>query len=346
LSDVQVYEEYPSTYPADVSRRQRWIRGDWQVLRWAFPGVPGPNGGRQRNPLSLLSRWKILDNLRRSLVPSALTLLFLVTWTILSPVGLWTLAVIGIILIPPLLASLLELFHKKTDVLLRQHLAAAGRSAGRHCAQAAFTLAFLPYEAVSNLEAVARTVGRLLFTRTRLLEWNPSGNPDRQSPRTLAAFYRTMWAAPAVAMAAALQLALTRPAALGVAGPLLGLWLAAPAIAWWISRPLARRAAKLSDDQTVFLRRLSRKTWAFFETFVGPEDHWLPPDNVQESPVAAVGHRTSPTNMGLALLANLTAHDFGYIGAGQLLERTTKALQTMQGLERYHGHFYNWYDTR
>ena len=346
LSDVQVYEDYPSTYPADVGRRRRWIRGDWQVLRWAFPSVPGPGPGRQRNPLSLLSRWKILDNLRRSLVPSALTLLFLVIWTVASPLWLWTLAVIGVILFPPWMASLLELFQKKADVLLRQHLAATGRSAGRRCAQAAFTLACLPYEAVFSVEAIGRTVGRLLITRTRLLEWDPSGNPERQSPRTLAAFYRTMWAAPVVAVAAALQLTLARPAALGVAGPLLGLWFAAPAIAWWISRPLARRAAKLSGEQTDFLRTLSRKTWAFFETFVGPEDHWLPPDNVQESPVAAVGHRTSPTNMGLALLANLTAHDFGYIGTGQLLERTAKALETMQGLERHHGHFYNWYDTQ
>jgi cyclic beta-1,2-glucan synthetase len=346
LSDVQVYEDYPSTYPADVGRRRRWIRGDWQVLRWALPSVPGPGAGRQRNPLSLLSRWKILDNLRRSLVPSALTLLFLVIWTVASPLWLWTLAVIGVILFPPWMASLLELFQKKADVLLRQHLAATGRSAGRRCAQAAFTLACLPFEAVFSVEAIGRTVGRLLITRTRLLEWDPSGNPERQSPHTLAAFYRTMWAAPVVAMAAALQLTLARPAALGVAGPLLGLWFAAPAIAWWISQPLARRAAKLSGEQTDFLRTLSRKTWAFFETFVGPEDHWLPPDNVQESPVAAVGHRTSPTNMGLALLANLTAHDFGYIGTGQLLERTAKALETMQGLERHHGHFYNWYDTQ
>jgi cyclic beta-1,2-glucan synthetase len=346
LSDVQVYEEYPASYPADVSRRRRWIRGDWQVLRWVFPRVPAPGGDSQRNPLSLLSRWKILDNLRRSLVPSALTLLFLVTWTLASPPGLWTLAVMGIILLPPGLASLLELFRKKADVLLRQHLAAAGRSAGRHCAQAAFTVACLPYEAVFSLEAIGRTVGRLLITRTRLLEWNPSGNPDRRRSRTLVVYYRTMWAAPVVAMAAALQLTLARPTALGAAGPLLGLWFAAPAIAWWIGRPLTRRTAKLTGDQTAFLRTLSRKTWAFFETFVGPEDHWLPPDNVQESPVAAVGHRTSPTNMGLALLANLAAHDFGYIGTGRLLDRTARALQTMQELERHRGHFYNWYDTR
>ena len=147
LSDVQLYEEYPSRYSADVSRRHRWIRGDWQIARWLLPGVPGLGGRRRKNPLSGLSRWKIFDNLRRSLVPSALTLLLLLGWTVLSPPWFWTLAVIGTILIPPWMASLLDLFQKPGDVLLRQHLAAAVRSAGRHSAQAAFTLACLPYEA-------------------------------------------------------------------------------------------------------------------------------------------------------------------------------------------------------
>ena len=129
-------------------------------------------------------------------------------------------------------------------------------------------------------------------------------------------------------------------------GPYWVLWFASPAIAWWISLPLTRRAAKLTADQTRFLQKISRKTWAFFETFVGPEDHWLPPDNYQEHPVARVAHRTSPTNMGLALLANLAAYDFGYISAGRLVERTGNALHTMAALERYRGHFYNWYDTQ
>jgi len=125
-----------------------------------------------------------------------------------------------------------------------------------------------------------------------------------------------------------------------------GLWFASPAIAWWISRPLQHRGAMLTTDQTIFLRKISRKTWGFFETFVGPEDHWLPPDSYQEDSVATIAHRTSPTNMGLALLANLSAYDFGYIPAGQLIERTANAIHTMEALERYRGHFYNWYDTQ
>src|SRR5204862_4242553 len=138
----------------------------------------------------------------------------------------------------------------------------------------------------------------------------------------------------------------TDPAVLLFAGPILLLWAASPAIAWWMSRPLAQRSARITIDQTHFLRRLARKTWAYFETHVGPDDHWLPPDNFQEHPAVGIAHRTSPTNMGLALLANLAAHDFGYVSSGTLVERTANALGTMQGLERHEGHFYNWYDTR
>ena len=347
LSDVQLYEEYPSRYSADVSRRHRWIRGDWQIARWVLPGVPGPDARLQKNPLSMLSRWKIFDNLRRSLTAAALTLLLLLGWTVLPSAWFWTLAVIGIILIPSLIASALNVLQKPGDVTLGQHLAAAVRSAGRHFVQAAFTLVCLPYEAFFSLDAMVRTVWRMLITHKRLLQWNPSGDSDRNSrngPRRLVPDHVDR---PGRCHCRGDHArALSKPAVLAVAGPILGLWFASPAIAWWISRPLARRRARLTADQTLFLRKLSRKTWAFFETFVGPDDHWLPPDNYQEHPVAVVAHRTSPTNMGLALLANLSAYDFGYISAGQLIERTTKALHTMEALERHRGHFYNWYDTQ
>src|SRR5258708_17531486 len=155
-----------------------------------------------------------------------------------------------------------------------------------------------------------------------------------------------MWRGAAIVIIAVTGLALSRPASLAVAGPALILWFPSPASAWWISLPLTRRRARLTAAQTTFLRNLSRKTWAFFETFVGPEDHWLPPDNFQEHPAGIIAHRTSPTNMGLALLAHLSASDFGYISTAQLIERTANALDTMKGLERFRGHFYNWYDTK
>ena len=346
LSDVLLYEEYPSRYSADVSRRHRWIRGDWLIARWLLPGVPGLGGGRQKNPLSRVSRWKIFDNLRRSLVSAALTSLLLLGWTVLSPPWLWTLAVIGTILFPSGMASLLDLFRKPVDVRLHQHLAFTLRSAGQHAAQAAFTFVCLPYEAFFSLDAIVRTAWRMWVTHKRLLEWNPPKDMKRQSRTNLAAAWRAMWFAPALAVVTGVCLSVARPVALGVAGPILGLWLASPAIAWWLSRPLVPRRNRLTADQILFLNKISRKTWAFFETFVGPEDHWLPPDNYQEHPVGVTAHRTSPTNMGLALLANLSAYDFGYVSAGQLLERSTQALHSMEALERHRGHFFNWYDTQ
>lgn len=346
LSDVHVYENYPMHYSVDVSRRHRWIRGDWQLLNWLMPRIPGPDKHMQKNPLSWLSRWKLFDNLRRSLVPTALVLLLVLGWTVLATPWLWTLAALSIILVPPLLVSILEFFHKPREVQLRQHLSTAVDTATQRLMQAIFTLACLPYEAWFSMDAIVRTAWRMLFTHRRLLEWNPSGEIACGNRTSLVATLRAMWVAPLTAIATTLYLLLFTPAALVVAGPILLLWLGSPVIVWWVGKPLVRHEARLTVEQTVFLRKLSRKTWAFFETFVGPEDHWLPPDNYQEYRGAAIAHRTSPTNMGMALLANLSAYDLGYIPAGKLIERTANTLNTMQMLEKHRSHFYNWYDTK
>jgi cyclic beta-1,2-glucan synthetase len=345
LSDVQLYEDYPATYDADVARRHRWIRGDWQIARWILPYVPGPEGNALRNPLSLLSRWKIVDNLRRSLVPAVLVLLLLLAWLRLSPIWAWTLTVIGAIFAPIVLGAFFDLLRKPEDMTPAQHLSEVAGAFGRHFAQGVFTLACLPYEAFFSLDAILRAHWRILFSHRHLLEWNASSEHKHKGRSGLSDHFVTMWPAPAFAAAVLLCLAIVRPIALNVAAPLLLLWFAAPAVAWWISLPLKRDATMLSPEQIVFLGKLSRKTWSFFEKFVGAEDHWLPPDNFQESPVPTVAHRTSPTNMGLSLLANLSAYDTGYIPAGQLLERTAMTFATMGSLDRYRGHFFNWYDT-
>jgi len=345
ISDVQLYEDYPLGYSADVSRRHRWIRGDWQIAQWLLPRVPGRDGQPRRNPLSILSRWKLADNLRRSLAPAALTLLLVLGLALLAEPGVWTLAVLGILLVPSLLTAILSAVRKPVDLRWTAHLRAAIQEAGRRLTQALFTLACLPYEAFFSLDAVLRTLWRMGVSRRDLLEWTSSGDLKRPD-QGLADVYRVMWIAPALALITGATLAAREPGALLVAAPILLPWLAAPLIAWWMSRPLVRREARLTTEQTRFLRTVARKTWAFFETFVGPDDHWLPPDNVQEHPVSVVAHRTSPTNMGLSLLANLTAHDFGYLSTGGLLARTEATLRTMEGLERHRGHFFNWYDTR
>jgi len=346
LTDVQLYDDFPSRYLEEVGRRRRWIRGDWQIAGWLSRRVPGVQGGRRSNPLPLLSQWKLLDNLRRSLVPPATLALLLLGWTILVPAWWWTSVLLSILFLPSVFASLLDLLKKPEDIPFAQHFVATSRTAARLVVQAAFSLACLPYEAWFNAGAILRTHWRMLVTGRRLLEWTPSSEQGRGVDATLTGSLRAMWVAPVGAVAAAAWLSSTNPGALPVAAPFLLLWLGAPVLAWWVSLPLVPRAAALTFDQTVFLRKLARRTWGFFETFVGPADHWLPPDNYQEIPIGTIAHRTSPTNMGMALLADLAAYDFGYLPAGRLIERIGNTLRTMHSLDRYQGHFYNWYDTQ
>ncbi len=345
LSDVELYEEHPFCYSADVLRRHRWMRGDWQLSGWLCSKVPASDGRKQKNTLSILSQWKLLDNLRRSLVPGALIIILLMGWAFLSSPWFWTWVAIGIIFFPPLIISVLDVFHNSKDVLFEQHLKTVMHSMVWRFAQRFFILACLPYEAFFSLDAIARTAVRMFITHKGLLEWNLS--TDKVGCRTdLIGSFRLMWIAPVTAALVFIYLAVLDPLALAVAGPILLLWVVSPALAWWISRPLTRRETKLSSVQFIFLRKLSRKIWDFFETFVGPENHWLPPDNYQENRGVKTAHRTSPTNIGLALLANLSAYDFGYITAGTLIERTQNTFRAMEGLKRHRGHFYNWYDTQ
>ena len=346
VSDVVLLEDHPSSYVADMRRRHRWIRGDWQIAPWVLPRVPGPDARRTTNPLTALSRWKIFDNLRRSLVPVALATLLFVGWALPGPPLFYTLVVVTILGSPTVFAGLTELLRRSPELPWALRLKGIGGSAARHAAQAGISLIFLPYEAWVSLDAVLRVAVRVLFTRRGLLEWQTARDADQNARTGLAAFWTTMWVAPWVAIVAATLVALRRPGVLTAVGPVLALWFVSPAVAWWLSLPVRVRAPRLKAEDTAFLRGVARRTWRFFETFVGPADHYLPPDNYQEHLTGAVAHRTSPTNMGLSLLANLAAWDFGYISIGRLIERTSQTLSTMGRLERYHGHFYNWYDTR
>ncbi|MDO1528740.1 glucoamylase family protein [Fulvimonas sp. R45] len=345
ISDVQLYEEYPARYLDDAKRRHRWIRGDWQLLPWLLPWAPARGGGWRRNPLTALSRWKILDNLRRSLVAPSLLVLLLFGWLSHAAQPTWTLAVLPVVLVPLLLAALLELFQKPREAVLDQHLRAAMRGVGQHVARAALGLVWLPHEALYSLDAVLRTLWRLLASRRHLLQWHPSRQVARAGRDDPAAPWRAMWIAPLLGVLGSGALAVACPGALAVAGPFLLAWLLAPAVAWRISRPPSPPRFDATPADLRFLRRLARRTWAFFESHVGPQENWLPPDNRQEQPELVVAHRTSPTNMGLALLANLAAWDLGYLSAGRLLQRTDATLRTMQELPHHRRHFYNWYDT-
>ena len=347
VSDVELYEEYPSRYAVDVARRHRWVRGDWQIGQWLLPRVSGTGGRRLRNPLSFLSRWKIFDNLRRSLVPASLVLLLLGGWLLMPELGLVpALSVLTILALPAVLTAGVGVLRKPTDLPWAIHLRGAAGSAGRQLGQIFLAVALLPYEAYINLDAIGRALPRLLVTRKRLLQWQTSSDSEGMTLARLPDFYATMSIAPALALAAGLFMTATQSPQLLPALPFLGLWAAAPAIAWWISRPIEPAPPLLTAGQKAFLRQSARRHWHYFETFVTEEENWLPPDNFQEAPTPVIASRTSPTNIGLALLANLAAHDLGYLSTGGLIQRSRNTVTTMQRMERHRGHFYNWYETR
>ena len=347
ISDVQLFEEFPSCYSADARRRHRWMRGDWQIATWLLPRLPGPDVRRVGNPLTGLSRWKIFDNLRRSLVPSALFFLLALGWILFPEVAnKWGLFILFIIALPSFLAVFTEFLLKPKDLPWGLHLKSVGRNSGRQSAQAILTVAFLPCDAVISLDAVSRTLWRLIFTRRHLLEWQTANDVERQSNGRLQGFFTAMWSAPVLAVGLSVLLfVLGNPASFITFG-FLALWVVSPVIAWWISQPLEEKRAELSAEEIRQLRKLARKTWNYFETFINADDHWLPPDNFQEYPRIAVATRTSPTNIGMGLLSALSAYDFGFLSLPTLMEHIARTLETVEKLERYSGHFYNWYDTR
>ncbi|MGE8672667.1 MAG: cyclic beta 1-2 glucan synthetase, partial [Achromobacter kerstersii] len=345
LSDVQLFEGHPARYASDVSRRHRWIRGDWQLLGWLFGRPPATPGAPASQPLPWLARCKILDNLRRSLVAPCLVLLMALGWTLLPYPWLWTTASLMVLFLPGLFASAMGAVRKEEDVVLAQHLAGWVPSILQQLARTAFALACLAHEALYSLDAILRTLYRLTVSGRRLLEWKPSSVTNREGTTRAGPLLLSIWGSPLLALAIGACVMRWNPSAWPAALPVLALWALMPLIARRLSRPPAVAKAVLAPAQEQFLRLLARKTWSFFDGHGGAEDNWLIPDNVQDRPAPTTAHRTSPTNLGLALLANLAAYDFGYLQASRLLERTQATLRTMATLDRYLGHFYNWYDT-
>ncbi len=343
VSDVLLVEDYPAIHAADVSRRFRWIRGDWQIMSWLLRGVPGVKG-RTRNPISLLSQWKVLDNLRRSIVPIALCGLLVMGW-LCGAAAFATIVVGSVLVVPAVLTAAVGLSRRPEERPIGAHLREIARGFVQQLARELFSFACLPYDAVLSLDAIGRTILRLLITRRRMLQWRTMSDAHRHARSGLVGAYVTMGISVIVVAGAATAIALLAPATLPTASGVLALWLLAPALSAWLSAPIAPRRPRLAVADRVFLGSIARRTWRFFETFVAPTDNWLPPDNYQEEPPRGAAHRTSPTNIGLALLANLTAYDFGYVGTAEVISRTTATLATLDRLQRYRGHFYNWYDT-
>ncbi|MGO9837707.1 MAG: GH36-type glycosyl hydrolase domain-containing protein [Polyangiaceae bacterium] len=331
-TDIILFEGYPSNYATFAKRMHRWVRGDWQLLPWLFPKVPSANGARLPNKLAPIDRWKIVDNLRRSLTGPFLLLLLVLGWIWLpgSPL-LWTLGALAILL-APIVPALARDNRMRLIALARWALA----------------VSFLAHEASVVVDAIARVLVRMAITRKHLLQWTSAAHAafgiDAKSPRRV--FWRTMFGSPVLAAAAGMLVAWVRPSALVAAAPLLVAWLLAPEIARWVSQPLRSGAEQLGPAERRKLRLLARRTWRFFDAFVGPNDQWLPIDNYQEEPREQTAHRTSPTNIGLMLVSTLSAYDFGYIGPNELSLRIRRAFDSITRLSHYQGHLLNWYETK
>jgi cyclic beta-1,2-glucan synthetase len=350
VTDIEFLDDFPARYNVYARREHRWVRGDWQILPWLFRRVPVPEGdpqARRRNPLPAVERWKIFDNLRRSLVPPALVLLAVLGWLVLpgSP-WFWTALVAAVPALPLLLLLLNGTVGLVRERSWRLPLRSLRENLGHTAGQVLISLVMLAEQARIMLDAIGRTLARLWVTRRRLLDWETAATTERRLGARFGDFCISMAPTSIGAATLGVLVGLVAPPALPAALPLLVAWFVSPAVAYWVSRTPAAREPALEAEDRRALRRIARKTWGFFETFVTAEDHWLPPDNFQEDPKGQVAHRTSPTNAGFYLLSALAAHDFGYLSLPALLDRVEKTLDTLEGLERFHGHFANWYDTR
>lgn len=344
-TDVVLYESFPTRYLEFTRRLHRWVRGDWQLLPWLLPTVPTQYGRRVPNRLSHLDRFKIFDNLRRSLVAPSLIVMLVAGWAVL-PGSPWFWTVLG------LLAPAGHLFTDLVTGFARGRRRSAVQATLRrfvdHAGRWLLLIAFLPHEAWVSVDAIGRTLSRVFVTRRRLLEWTTAEHTALAFANATGHLveWRAMMAGPVVGVAVGATLAILRPEALPSAIVLLAAWCASPEIAFRLGLPTTEPEHTLEPDERRFLRALARRTWLFFETFAGSEDQWLPPDNYQEDPGSVVAHRTSPTNIGMMLLSVVTANDLGFLGVRELRSRLGGIFETLGRLERYRGHPLNWYDTR
>jgi cyclic beta-1,2-glucan synthetase len=346
LTDVDLFEEFPSIYEVAARRQHRWVRGDWQLLPWVL-GHARDDAGRKPS-IPAHGRWKMVDNLRRSLAAPSAFALAVAAWTLPSaPALLWTGLFIGSVAVPAFIPVLDGLLPRRRGISKRSHLRAVADDVFVALSLTLLTITMLSYQAWLMTDAVLRTLARLYLTKRSLLEWVPAAAASYGVDRGLRASYRHLRWGVILAALAGLLFVVLKPGAWPVATPLIMLWALSPVIAWRMSLPPKLVEAEvLSARETRSLRLIARRTWRFFETFVNAEENALPPDNFQQDPAPVVAHRTSPTNLGLYLLSTTVAYDFGWIGILDMAKRLEDTLDTMSDLRRFRGHFFNWYDTR
>ena len=342
-SDVEFVEESPARYDVAAKREHRWIRGDWQLLPWIFSLKSSRKGG-----VTPLGRWKMIDNLRRSLVFPTTFLAFIAAWFLAKDISLsWTVFLLFTIALPSFVPLLFAVLPHKFDTNRQSHFRALRADFSLACLQIGLKITFLADYACLLSDAVLRTLYRLFFSHKHMLQWVSSMQAGMNPHLTIKDFYKRMGISVSLSILVFAALVISQEAVWWIAAPLILLWVLAPVIAWrvsWAPDIIERRA--ISEETKTALHQIARNTWRFFEVFVTPEENMLPPDNFQYDPEPVVAARTSPTNIGLYLLSTAAARDFGWISTTQMVERLEKTFETLQKLERYRGHFYNWYDTR
>jgi cyclic beta-1,2-glucan synthetase len=338
-SDIEFFEDFPSHVAVSDARNHRWIRGDWQLLPWIL--------GRRGNALSRISRWKMIDNLRRSVTPIAT--LSLIVVSILIPAvsaGPWiALALLGLGF-PPLIPFLAETLPRSGRTI-RDHAHELKRTLGLAVGHFGVSVTLLAHHAWLNADAIFRALWRILISRKLLLEWTTADQAKASANYHLSGFLVRMVPSIVIGAITGAAAVLLHSDTLFIALGFSTLWIIAPFFARFISLPESNdELPNLSSAETRLIRGHARRIWRFFTTFVTAEDHFLPPDNFQEDPDPVVAHRSSPTNFGLYLLSVVTAHDFGWCGLREMATRLDQTLRSMVDLPRFRGHFYNWYETR
>lgn len=344
VSDVEVIDDYPSHYSAYNRRKHRWVRGDWQIVSWLFGRVPDETGRRVPNPISFLSRWKILDNLRRSLVEAGIFLLFVLGWTVLPGKPLyWTLVTIAILFVPPWFQFAFSLVRTLVAGQLRP-IGDAAAGLAKAMVSVFLTLTFLAHQTLISADAVFRTFYRRMVSRQRLLEWETAAEAEMANGKRTFVDVLLNWT-PAVALIVGAIVYVSHRRATYDALPILLLWAFSKPVSAWLNRPPrpAQKTVTVQDQR--FLRRAALYIWRYYATFSNAEHNWLIPDNVQEEP-ARVAARLSPTNLGFLFNARQAAVEFGYLTTPEFVQQNIRTLETVARLPKDHGHLYNWYDTR
>ena len=341
-SDIELYDEFPQGYQSYSSRTHRWIRGDWQIVDWIFPRVPQATGGRGPNPLSMLNRWKILDNLRRSLLPATSLALLLTAWFISPSIGGIAALVVGMQL---LFHPLAQPFTMATT---RKGLKYFSPAKLLHDLLRATTdAALLPHQTAVTLDAIVRVWYRRMVSRRGLLEWTAQAT-HWSSARRQSLFVASLALGSIFSAVAGWAIWRVMSASLPQATPWLVLWFLSPLLGWLLNlRPVEHQSAQpLPETDLRFLRQVARRTWRYFSAFVGADTSWLPPDNYQVAHQNRLAMRTSPTNIGLWMTGVLGAYDSGYLTVNQAVEKLTNTMLTIDRLEKYEGHVLNWYDIK